>query len=667
MVKRPLGGFKLGVIVLCAGVICAVFGAAIASAAAPHRSAAGLEALRDGLRAGQTVPAWAKHKSIHFLPSPGKAASHPEGRRSPRSPGRTPSTGFSSNLETRCETSYCPTPPLVYLPENEGVEHKPSVHLIFWGSNWTKAPGSETRTALLELFHGLTNSPYQGILGQYFDHTGRIGSEVEVSEYVDTSVAAPAEVEGSKIEEEALRTVANRQWPTEINDQYVVLPAPGTTYTVSSAPFCAYHAWISEEVKETFAFVPYMGDKPFNACLSADPERNPAHVTSAAAAHEYAETTTNPHIGPGRSAWTTTDAAHYEIADICQFEDVQLSNGTWASALWDNSQNECSQADSAKPELYAQTKKATDVGPHEADLHANVYGEGLETEYHFEYGLTTSYGTSTPSGTLKAGGAIDAPKEVDLLVNGLELEKSYHYRLVASNSSGAFHGQDHVFNTSQWSIQQTAPLPEGAISQERAMNNVSCTSATFCAAVGYYYKSSENHFVTDAETWNGTQWTLQPTPNPSGSVGSELQKVSCKSESFCMAVGYYHLSGGKPKTLTERWNGSEWSIVASPNPSEAVGAVKLRGVSCASTTSCTAVGNYVTQLSGGLATEEKTLVETWSGGSEWSIKASPNPSGQAVSSLGSVSCSTTVSCIAIGSGSQEAFGKESVPLAESYE
>ena len=70
------------------------------------------------------------------------------------------------------------------------------------------------------------------------------------------------------------------------------------------------------------------------------------------------------------------------------------------------------------------------------------------------------------------------------------------------------------------------------------------------------------------------------------------------------------------KTLVERWNGTSWSIVTSPNPSGATFAV-LSGVSCPSTTSCYAVGESAL---------DKTLVEHWNGTS-WSIVASPNPSG----------------------------------------
>ena len=39
------------------------------------------------------------------------------------------------------------------------------------------------------------------------------------------------------------------------------------------------------------------------------------------------------------------------------------------------------------------------------------------------------------------------------------------------------------------------------------------------------------------ERWNGTTWTIQPTPNPKGAHFSELKSVSCDSPTVCTAVG----------------------------------------------------------------------------------------------------------------------------------
>ena len=120
------------------------------------------------------------------------------------------------------------------------------------------------------------------------------------------------------------------------------------------------------------------------------------------------------------------------------------------------------------------------------------------------------------------------------------------------------------------------------------LQGVSCTSATACTAVGSYYNSAGER-VTLAERWNGTGWKIQSTPNPTGGQHNSLQGISCTSATACTAVGNYVNSAGKLVTLAERWNGTAWTVQSTPNPSGAGGSY-LKGVSCTSATACTAVG-----------------------------------------------------------------------------
>ncbi len=49
--------------------------------------------------------------------------------------------------------------------------------------------------------------------------------------------------------------------------------------------------------------------------------------------------------------------------------------------------------------------------------------------------------------------------------------------------------------------------------------------------------------------------------------GSEFHAVSCTTATFCMAVGETLVtSSGPGTTLAERWNGTKWTVVASPDP-----------------------------------------------------------------------------------------------------
>lgn len=152
---------------------------------------------------------------------------------------------------------------------------------------------------------------------------------------------------------------------------------------------------------------------------------------------------------------------------------------------------------------------------------------------------------------------------------------------------------------SVWSVKAT-PHSGGATN----LDGVSCVSSIFCAAVG-----SKGEVGTLVEIWNGSSWSVSPSPSPGGDP-DELFGVSCVSSSFCAAVGwYYDESTGVYRTLIEVWNGLQWSIASSPSPS--IQNV-LFGVSCTSSSSCTAVG-YDDGESGFV-----TLVESWNG-TDWSI------------------------------------------------
>ena len=150
--------------------------------------------------------------------------------------------------------------------------------------------------------------------------------------------------------------------------------------------------------------------------------------------------------------------------------------------------------------------------------------------------------------------------------------------------------------------------------------------------------------MTLAERWNGTSWKVQSTPNPPGGQHNSLQGISCTSATACTAVGNYFNSAGKLVTLAERWNGTAWTVQGTPNPSGAGGSY-LEGVSCTSATACTAVG-YSDQ---DLRLPPVTLAERWNG-TAWTIEPTPDPTGgQSLSRrLSGVSCTTATTCTAVG-------------------
>ena len=90
------------------------------------------------------------------------------------------------------------------------------------------------------------------------------------------------------------------------------------------------------------------------------------------------------------------------------------------------------------------TQAASLVTTSGATLNGSVNPNRLSTTYHFEYGTTTSYGSS--SATTGAGSGSSAVA-VSATLGGLSPGATYHFRLVATNAAGTTLGGDQMFTT----------------------------------------------------------------------------------------------------------------------------------------------------------------------------------------------------------------------------
>jgi hypothetical protein len=69
--------------------------------------------------------------------------------------------------------------------------------------------------------------------------------------------------------------------------------------------------------------------------------------------------------------------------------------------------------------------------------------------------------------------------------------------------------------------------------------------------------------------WDGTAWSLTQTPDP-GAFGSALEGITALSPSDVWAVGQTQSSTNGPvRTLTEHFNGTSWTVTPSPSPGKA--------------------------------------------------------------------------------------------------
>jgi len=104
----------------------------------------------------------------------------------------------------------------------------------------------------------------------------------------------------------------------------------------------------------------------------------------------------------------------------------------------------------------ATTNPASNVQPTQVTANGNINPNSVETHYHFEYGTTTSYGSSLPVPDGNAGHGTSTAG-VSLALPNLKPDTTYHYRLVANSAAGTSYGGDVAFKT------PTMPTPEPVI------------------------------------------------------------------------------------------------------------------------------------------------------------------------------------------------------------
>lgn len=110
--------------------------------------------------------------------------------------------------------------------------------------------------------------------------------------------------------------------------------------------------------------------------------------------------------------------------------------------------------------------------------------------------------------------------------------------------------------------------------QNKAINSISCVSASFCAAVTTYSSDIDPPSGT-LSLWNGKAWTEQRID------GFGARGVSCSAATFCLATPDDFSVGWAT------WNGTRWSV-ANQSPSM----VDLGAVFCGSSFFCMALDFY---------------------------------------------------------------------------
>ena len=195
--------------------------------------------------------------------------------------------------------------------------------------------------------------------------------------------------------------------------------------------------------------------------------------------------------------------------------------------------------------------------------------------------------------------------------------------VAVGNWSKAGHGRMFAerWNGTKWALM---PVPSPRHVTDFSFDGVTCTSDSSCIALGETGRGGVAN--TLVEHWDGRRWAIVNSPTPANAGIIFMGTPSCASTTNCLAVGTYYLTTNADVSaqIVSRWDGTRWTTAAGPFPPSIVtpGANwgQLGSVSCVTKTFCMGVGSYFTSTH-----MIATLTRRWTG-SAWSLIASPTPS-----------------------------------------
>jgi len=150
-----------------------------------------------------------------------------------------------------------------------------------------------------------------------------------------------------------------------------------------------------------------------------------------------------------------------------------------------------------------------------------------------------------------------------------------------------------------------------------AGQSLSASSATDIWLAGTSFNTATEATIAEALHFNGTAWSVVPMQQP-GTNTPTISAVTDLSPSNAWAVGedIGATSAVGGSTLIEHWNGSTWSVVPSPTP----GADPfLSGVAARGASDVYAVGSSLPSINGGVV---QGVILRWNG-SAWSVDTDP--------------------------------------------
>jgi hypothetical protein len=256
------------------------------------------------------------------------------------------------------------------------------------------------------------------------------------------------------------------------------------------------------------------------------------------------------------------------------------------------------------------------------------------------------------SDTISAQGAGHQAAPVSLTGSGWTVVPSYSFGSLDNNLTGV----SAASTTDAWAvgaydpsgsnvlatlaqhfdgIRWTAfPLPNVGV-QENVLLGVSMPSTGKAWAVGYFV-SGEFQQQTLIEHFDGTVWSVVPSPSP-GTLQNILYGVAAISDSDVWAVGTEQDASGLFHTLTEHWNGSSWSVVNAVDAGQ--DGNQFYAVKDIGSNNVYAVGQQA-----GAGFPSQALIEHWNGNT-WSVVSSPADASASALPLGMTATASSLTVV----------------------
>lgn len=225
-----------------------------------------------------------------------------------------------------------------------------------------------------------------------------------------------------------------------------------------------------------------------------------------------------------------------------------------------------------------------------------------------------------------------------------------------------------------WEQASEIELPEDAATSNQEARfwldgaTVACTAPGACVAVGHYIAESGGVRAMGVTETGGTWGEASDiTPlNASNDPSAYLRTVACTSTGSCAAGGEYENEDGDGAAMIAQETNGSWSPareIQAPASDASDPEARIYSIACPAAGSCVAFGRY---QDGATGTEEAMVATetagTWNRASR--ITPPANAGSTPRSTLGSVVCTASEACVAVGGYTDEHGDREAMVAEE---